>query len=288
MLFVSASQKHPRANLEARRDLEGRMPVPLLPFSALKPPDAQARVQLNARPRELQTQVRALERLFHVVGPGSATPVVQGMVVVQCRMEKIALQVQADTEPLVALLEVAVVEHGTAHDDVGRELAAIHKPEVAVNAVLLLEAGPKHHAGLQEQRLAIRTRIRVRPQRHNRIELARDILAPNPADARIQAEVLIGQRNASRADSILNGLDQHARTRVAKGAPAAFGIVVVAGGRSADVLKGRLEGGTRVVFFRMRASEHAAPEAFELLGRAHKKGLVRLRGRGQAGNQQQQ
>ena len=294
VLFISALQKHARANLKARRNLKGRMPVRLLPLPAFEPPNAQTRVQLDARPRKLQTQVRTLKRLFHIVGPCPAAPVVEGMVVVHRRVEKIALQVQTETEPLVALLEIAVEKHGTAHDDIGRELAAIHNPKVAVKAVLLLKTGPEHHAGLQKQRLARHARIRARPQRHNRVQFARDILSPNPADARIQAEVLVGQRNASRTDGILNGIDQHARARVAEGLFAAFGIIARCPGRNGPaVCAFKAAGITETVpdserFIAFRATEHAAPKAFELLGRAHKEGLVRLRGRRQGDNRQQQ
>ena len=216
------------------------------------------------------------------------------MVVVHAPREDPALDVQPPAESRKPPIEVAVVENGNPADKVAAETPAINQADVRIDPLLLRVPRPKYRAGLQKQRLVRSPRSRVRPQRKHRVKRTPDVLAPGPADARVNPEAFLEQCEAALAQRVLDGIDQHARARVAKGAPAAFGIVARRSrrdGPAADIFKTAgtvktVPDGEGLVAF--GAAENAAPEALELLGRAHEEGLVRLRGRGQTGNRQQQ
>ena len=118
-----------------------------------------------------------------------------------------------------------VVEDIAADDNAARKLAAIHKPEVRVNPVLVFQPGPDDKAWLKEQRRSAACIILPPAYRDNGFKISCDILAPRPSHARVEAEALVKQRGAALADGVFDGVNQHARTGVAEVLAGAFGIV---------------------------------------------------------------
>ena len=285
--FVSALQKHAGENPKARSNPEGRTPIRAFLLFALETPDADARVEPDARPCEPQTKVRALKGLLLIIGP-ALLPVVEGVVVIHCRMESAALQIQSETQPLVLPLEVVIVKDRPSPDDIGRELPTIRKPEICINALFAFESLPENHSRLQEERVPRSCGILSAQQRDDGLDLAGDFLVPDPPDTRVQTEILTEKRNTSLTEGVFNGVDEHARTCVAECAFSAFGVIVFGDGRGTTAAESRLEGAARFALARVCASEHAAPQALKLLGRTRKQRFVRLRRRGQTGTRQQQ
>ena len=197
------------------------------------------------------------------------------------------MQIQAGTNPLTLPLEVVVVKDRPSRDDAGREVLAVHDPQVAVNALFAIESLPENRPRLYEDCLSCSVGTLPAEQGNDGIYLTGDALFPNPCDARIQTETVTEKRNTSPAEGILNGIDEYARTRVAECALSTFGVVVINGGWNTAAIEGRLEGAARRTVARMPAPEHAAPQTFELLRRTHKQRFVRLRRGRQPGNREQ-
>ena len=189
MLFVSSLEENPRKNANPRIHAERPAPLFLLVVFAFEAPDPHARVKPGTLKCQPQTKVSALQRLFLVIRT-PLLPLVEGMVVVQRRMDSVALQVKARANSPVFVFSVVIVKNGASRNKIVREAKAIHNPEITVKALLLLKPRPEHQAGLQKQRVSGPAMLVVCQQkRNNGIQITRNILTPNPTDARIQAEV---------------------------------------------------------------------------------------------------
>ena len=282
MPFVSSLEENPRKNANSRIHAERRAPLCLLVVFAFKTPDPHARVKPGALQCETQTKVSALQRLFLVIR-ASLLPLVEGMVVVQRHLESLALQIKTRANPPVFVFGIVIVKDRASRNNVVRQTGAIHNPQIAVKALLLLKPRPEHQAGLQKQCVSGPAMFVLRQQKRNDgIQIARDILTPNPADARIQAEVLVKQRNASRPDGILNRVDQYARTCVAEGAFAALRVIARSSRRNGGAVCAvraveAVSDGERTAA--VGASQHAAPQPLNLRLRSHKQGVLRPRRR---------
>ena len=268
MALIAALEENSRAHLIAQIQLIGRTParrfIPL-PFES---PHAQGAIQAHPLKSRAEAQIQPLQgALLIAVAP--VPPIAQRVVIVDAAMEHAALDVRAQAKPLVSAFKIMVVEQGDAGNRIHMHPLAIHQPQIGIDAIVALQAGPDGKPRLQEQHPAVVAAHAAQPeagiplpQRHNGIQLAAQTLAPDPAQARVDGEIAAKQGNTALMHGIFQSVEKQGAGGRTNRLLAAF---VVGGGAPAGGDGVILQGGGDgfLVIVALGTAGNAAPDAFQ-------------------------